>query len=155
MFREMRMKEQQLSAAETVELLQQVTHGTLAINGEGAYPYSVPVSFVYDDGKIYFHGAPAGQKYELMRKDPHVSLSVVALDDVQPKEFTTYYRSVVVYGKVKCLEDPEEIKRAMEILIAKYSPGLAEEGRKYTASQEGNFCAFELTAEHMTGKRSE
>ena len=60
MFREMRLNGQQLSQEETIQILNKQTHGTLAINGAGKYPYSVPVSYVYSDGKIYFHGATAG-----------------------------------------------------------------------------------------------
>ena len=60
MFRAMRLNGQQLSQEETIEILNKQTHGTLAINGTDKYPYSVPVSYVYSDGKIYFHGATAG-----------------------------------------------------------------------------------------------
>ena len=109
MFREMRLKEQQLSQEEAIAILKKATHGTLAINGEDKYPYSVPVSFAYGNGKIYFHGALAGQKYDLLTKNPSVCLSVVDLDDVQPTKFTTFYRSVIVYGDVKRLTTPEEI----------------------------------------------
>lgn len=155
MFREMRLKDQQLSQEEAVAILKKVSHGTLAINGDGEYPYSVPVSFAYGDGKIYFHGAVAGQKYDLLTRDPHVCLSVVDLDDVQPTKFTTFYRSVIVYGKVKRLTTPEEIKPAMMHTVDKYAPGLMDGGMKYVKAQEGNFCAYEMTIEHMTAKRSE
>ena len=155
MFREMRLKEQQLSNEEAISILKEMTHGTLAINGDGPYPYSVPVSFVYEDGKIYFHGAMAGQKYDLLTADPHVCLSVVALDDVQPDKFTTYYRSVMVYGDMKRLEAPEEIQKAMEATIKKYSSDFMEGGRAFIEAQQGNFCAYEMTICHMTAKRSE
>lgn len=155
MFREMRLKEQQLSQEEAIAILKKATHGTLAIHGEDKYPYSVPISFAYGDGKIYFHGALAGQKYDLLTKNPSVCLSVVDLDDVQPTKFTTFYRSVIVYGDVKRLTTPEEIRPAMEYTVDKYSPGLSEGGRKYMKAQEGNFCAYELTIAHMTAKRSE
>lgn len=155
MFTEMRLKEQQLSQEETIELLKKVTHGTLAINGEGKYPYSVPVSFVYNNGKVYFHGAVAGQKYDLLTKNPYVSLSAVALDDVQPDQFTTIYKSVILYGEMRRLEKSDEIQKAMEQTIEKYSPGLMDGGRAFIAAQAGNFCAYELTIAHMTGKRSE
>ncbi len=155
MFREMRLKEQQLTKEETVEMLNKATHGTLAINGQDEYPYSIPISFAYSDDKIYFHGALEGQKHDLLTADPHICLSVVDLDDVQPEQFTTYYRSVVAYGTAKRMDAPEDIRKVMELIVAKYSPGLAEGGRKYAKSQEGNFCVYEMDIAHMTGKRSE
>lgn len=155
MFREMRLKEQQLSQEETVAILEKMTSGTLAINGDGPYPYSIPVSYVYKDGKIYFHGAVAGQKNELLAADPHVCFSVIEFDDVQPKKFTTFYKSVIAYGDVTRYDDMENIKRIMAHFVDKYSPGLMEGGMKYVKSQEGGFCAYEIDVKHMTGKRSE
>lgn len=155
MFREMRLKDQQLSQEEAIAILKKVTHGTLAINGEDKYPYSVPVSFAYGDGKIYFHGAVEGQKYDLLTQNPNVSISVVDLDDVQPTKFTTFYRSVIAYGDVKRLESPEDIQKAMALTVEKYSPGLMENGMKFMRSQEGNFCVYEMDIKHMTAKRSE
>lgn len=155
MFQEMRLKEQALSKEETEAMLSKATHGTLAISGKDGYPYSVPVSFVYKDDKLYFHGAVAGKKYDLLTSNPQVSFSVVDLDDVQPEKFTTFYRSVIAYGTVTRLEDPEKIHRAMELTVEKYSTGLMEEGRSFIQSQKGNFCAYEMDIAHMTGKRSE
>lgn len=155
MFREMRLKEQQLSQEETIAILEKMTNGTLAINGDGEYPYSVPVSYVYKDGKIYFHGAVAGQKYELLTANPHVCFSVIEFDDVQPESFTTFYKSVIVYGDVTIYESMDDIKHVMAHLVDKYSPGLMEGGMKYTEAEKGNFCAYEIDVKHMTGKRSE
>lgn len=155
MFREMRLKEQQLSQEETIAILEKMTNGTLAINGDGDYPYSVPVSYVYKDGKIYFHGAVAGQKYDLLSANPHVSLSVTEFDDVQPESFTTFYKSVILYGDVTRFETQEDIKRIMAHFVDKYSSGLMDGGMKYVKSQEGKFCVYEIDIKHMTGKRSE
>jgi len=33
----------------------------LALLGDGGYPYGVPISYVYDDGKLYFHSALSGR----------------------------------------------------------------------------------------------
>lgn len=155
MFREMRLSEQQLSQEETVAILEKMTNGTLAINGDGDYPYAVPVSYVYKDGKLYFHGAVAGQKYDLLTANPHVSFSVTEFDDVQPESFTTFYKSVIAYGDVTRYETQEDIKRIMAHFFDKYSPGLMEGGMKYVKSQEGGFCVYEMDIKHMTGKRSE
>lgn len=155
MFREMRLKEQELSKEETIEILETVSYGTMAINDENGYPYSVPTTYIYHDGKIYFHGATDGQKHQLLTQNPHVGFSVVKLADVQPKKYTMFYRSAMVYGTVRRLETREEIMGAMQLAAKKYSPGLEEGGEKYAKAQFGNFCAYELTIEHMTGKRSE
>lgn len=155
MFKEMRLNAQELSREETIDILNKKTNGTLAINGTGQYPYSVPISYVYDDGKIYFHGAAAGQKYDLMKANPSVSFSVIDFDDVQPDKFTTYYKSVILYGDVKVLESPEDVKKVMTLILGKYCSPHMEGGMEFLASQMGNFCVYELDIKHMTGKQSE
>ena len=54
MFREMRRKKQALSKDECIEILKNEPRGVLAVLGDDDYPYSVPLSHVYVDGKIYF-----------------------------------------------------------------------------------------------------
>jgi len=46
-FREMRRHRQQLSDEESIGILQKATSGTLALLGDGSYPYAVPISYVY------------------------------------------------------------------------------------------------------------
>lgn len=50
-------KKQELSRQEIADILHKGTSGVLALLGDNDYPYAVPISYVYDDGKIYFHGA--------------------------------------------------------------------------------------------------
>lgn len=67
MFRNMRRSRQQLDHAETVKILQSGTTGVLGLTGDGGYPYAVPINYVYEDGKIYFHGAKSGHKYDSIK----------------------------------------------------------------------------------------
>ena len=55
MFREMRRKRQLLPPEESVAILERMTNGTLALHGDDDYPYAVPVSYVYIDGRISFN----------------------------------------------------------------------------------------------------
>lgn len=57
MFREMRRKKQFLSNKENIEILENGTSRVLALLGDNEYPYTVPISYVHDNSKIYFHGA--------------------------------------------------------------------------------------------------
>ena len=50
-FRDMRRKRQQLSEEGSIEILQKATAGTLALLGDNGYPYAVPISYVYTDGR--------------------------------------------------------------------------------------------------------
>ena len=145
MFREMRLKDQALSRAEIEDILAKTTHGTLALNGDDGYPYSVPVNFVYSDGKIYF---------DCMSRDDKVSFSVVGMEDVKSDKFTSDFSSVIIFGRVKILKEREEKLQVMYKMVGKFSPDHMEGGRKY-AENGCEACGYEITIEHMTGKRAE
>ena len=155
MFREMRRKKQQLSTKECVEILRKRTSGVLAVFGEDGYPYAVPISYVYEDGKIYFHSAKAGHKIDAIQQNSKVSFCIIDQDQVVPEKYTSYFRRVIVFGKVRILEDDQEKYKSIEQLAVKYAPDDREEERKKAIEQEWNaFCMLELTIEHMTGKEA-
>ena len=116
-FREMRRKRQQLSNDESVAILEKATAGTLALLGDEDYPYTVPISYVYYDGKLYFHSALAGHKVDAIRKCDKASFCVIEQDDVQPKKYTTFFRSVIAFGRIHIIEDEQEkLETAIELL---------------------------------------
>ena len=88
-FRDMRRKRQQLSEEESIAILEKATAGTLALLGDDDYPYAVPISYVYYEGKLYFHSALAGHKVDAIHKCDKASFCVIEQDDVQPKKYTT------------------------------------------------------------------
>lgn len=153
MFREMRRKRQLLSDEESIEILKKGTSGVLALLGDAEYPYAVPISYIYEDHKILFHAAKEGHKIDAIRKCNKASFCVIAQDKIVPEEYTTYYKSVIVFGKIRILEDQDEIGRAIEKLAIKYHP----EDSGINRSQEiargwSALCMIELSIEHMTGK---
>lgn len=154
MFREMRRKRQLLTEEESIAILNSGTSGVLAVDGDGGYPYAVPLSFVYSDSKIYFHCAKSGHKLDALKKNEKVSFCVIGQDHVVPEEYTTYFQSVIVFGKARILVNDVEKREAIEKLAAKYSPD-QEEGRKQEIDKEfPPLCMVEITIDHMTGKES-
>lgn len=65
----MRRHRQQLSQQQSINLLEFSTSGTLSLNQPDGFPYQVPLSYVYTDGKLYFHCAQSGYKLDLLRQD--------------------------------------------------------------------------------------
>jgi nitroimidazol reductase NimA-like FMN-containing flavoprotein (pyridoxamine 5'-phosphate oxidase superfamily) len=154
MFREMRRKNQVLSAEDTISVLQKGTSGVLAVYGENDYPYAVPLSYVYYNCKIYFHCAKTGHKIEAINKNNKVSFCVIDQDTIVPQEYTTYFRSVIAFGKARILENETEKRKAMEILAEKYSPN-HEKGRLVEIDKLFNqVCLIEIEIDHLTGKEA-
>ena len=121
-FRPMRRKRQQLSEEECIDILNNATSGTLALLGDGGYPYSLPISFVYADGKIFFHSALKGHKIDAIRSCDKASFSVIQKDEVKPKEYTTYFRSVICFGHIHILDNDEDKMKTVRLLGNRYNP---------------------------------
>lgn len=151
MFREMRRKLQQLPQEECERILREGKTAVLALTGDDGYPYAVPVNYVYDGGKIYFHCAKTGHKLDALRRCEKVSVCVVDRDDVAPERLATDYMSVIVFGRARILEDDEEIYRAVEVFGLKYNPD-REAVRREIRREWDALCCVEITVDHMTGK---
>ena len=155
MFREMRRKKQILSNKENIEILEKGTSGVLALLGDNDYPYAVPISYVYDNSKVYFHGAKTGHKIDAIRKCSKASFCVISQDEIVSEEYTTYFRSVIVFGKIRILEDENEIREAIEKLAIKYHPTDSIENINQEIAREWKtLCMMELSVEHVTGKEA-
>ena len=155
MFREMRRKRQQLSEAECVDILQTNTSGVLAVCGDDGYPYAVPLSYVYDGGALYVHCAKTGHKLDAIKACDKVSFCIVDRDHVVPEEYTTHYRSVILFGRARILEQEQEIRNAIEKLAIKYHPtdGKANRDAEIERSCKA-LCMVKIEIEHMTGKEA-
>jgi len=152
MFREIRKKKQVLSMDQTIKILQSGTSGVLAVSGDDDYPYAVPLSYAYENGKLFFHGATAGHKLDALVRNEKVSFCVIEKDEVIPEAFTTYYRSAIAFGKARILTDDNEKKHALECLVQKYSTNYMVEGQSEIAREWDKVSVFEVNIEHLTGK---
>ena len=152
-FRAMRRKRQTLSERECAEILERGSSGVLAVLGDGGYPYAVPLSYVYHGGSLYIHCAQSGHKLDAVRECDKVSFCVVDQDRVVPEQYTTWFRSVIVFGRASVMADGEAIRDAIERLAVKYAPDDSAENRDAAIRRELDaLCMVKIEVEHMTGK---
>lgn len=155
MFRELRRKRQELSLEESIDILNKGTSGVLALLGDNDYPYAVPISYVYENSKLYFHCAKSGHKIDAIKKYDKASFCVIGQDKIMPEEYTTYFRSVIAFGKIRIMEDEAEMKKAIQALAIKYYPNDSETERQKIINREWNpLCMIELSIEHISGKEA-
>ena len=155
-FRPMRRARQALDAEQIEAILRRGSAGTLAVLGDGGWPYAVPLSYVYHGGRIYFHCAKSGHKLDAIRACDRASFCVIDKNEIVPAEFTTYYRSAIVFGRARIVEDAEERMAAMRALAAKYSPRESEDAFRIELKVSGSasLCVVALDIEHMSGKQA-
>ena len=153
-FRAMRRSRQQLTQDRALEILQKATSGVLALLGDNDYPYAVPLSYVYSEGKLYFHSAMAGHKIDAISKCDKASFCVIDQDNVQPETYTTHFRSVIAFGRISIVEDEAEKLAAARRLGDKYNPGHDEALQKEIESGLARMLVIRLDIEHLTGKEA-
>lgn len=152
MFREMRRSKQQLPREEIDRILENGKTGILAVNGDDGFPYAVPVNYVYKNGKLFFHGAKAGHKYDAMLRSNKVSFCVIDKDDVIAEKLATDYKSVIAFGFVRILEGEELEQAAYHLGIRYYNND--EVVREEIARHINALACFEISIEHIAGKRA-
>ena len=155
MFREMRRKKQLLPDAVSREILERNTSGVLSLMGDEGYPYGVPLSYVLVGDKIFFHCAKEGHKIDAIRNYEKASFCVIDQDKIVSEEYTTYFRSVIAFGRVHILENAEEKLNAIRILAGKYSGDQGAEGiDREIGKNFANLCMLQFDIEHLTGKEA-
>lgn len=114
------------------ELLKTAEYGVLSMVDDNEQAYGIPVNFIWDgEDRIYIHCAPEGRKLKAIVNHPKVSLCVVGKTHLMPKNFTTEYESVVVFGTAYTGLSEEERMHALHLLIDKLAPEYKELGDKY------------------------
>ena len=99
-----------------------VVHLGLSVNDE---PYVVPMNYGYawEDGKlvVYLHSAVRGKKLEMVQTNPKVFFSIdcdrMPFEGRVPCQYGMVYSSIMGRGVASIVEDVEEKKRAMTLLM--------------------------------------
>ena len=123
MFRKMRRSKQELTKEECIEILKKEPRGVLSVQGEDGYPYGMPMTHWYneEDGKIYFHGAKSGHKIDAIRNCDKVSFCVMDKGYRNEGEWALNIRSVIVFGRLHTVEEPEKVTEICTNLCKKFT----------------------------------
>lgn len=153
MFRNMRRAEKAVDIAKAEEFLRSENYGVLSVIGDDGFPYGVPLNYVYDEGKIYFHSTSASShKLDAIRKNEKVSFTVILEHDMVPEKLDTMYTSVIVFGRARILVSKEEQREAVRSLLAGLAPEKVSQTEKIIKAEEGMFEMVEISVEHISGK---
>jgi nitroimidazol reductase NimA-like FMN-containing flavoprotein (pyridoxamine 5'-phosphate oxidase superfamily) len=154
---ELRRKDKEIKdKAEIEQVLKEATVGRLGTSRDDT-PYVVPVSYVYDNGKIIIHGAKQGKKMDDIKANPRICFEVdtseiIPSDD--PCNYSYKYKSVIANGTAKILDCPNEKLRGLQLLTEKYAPGKGPKLTKEHLNKNTNLNVVEITIHDMVGKKS-
>lgn len=105
---------------------------TIAL-ADDTMPYLVTLSCGYDAvrRRLVFHVAPTGRKLDIIARNPHACLSIIEDLGYKKGECAHPYRSVVMEGCLRLVEDADETRQAMRTLIG-HLESEADSGNVYT-----------------------
>ena len=112
-----------------IALLNRADYGVLATCADGQ-PFTVARNFAYDVEKhaVYFHGARKGRTFESAKVGALANLNVSEMGELivsdRAKNFGVHYKSVVIFGRLSIVEDADEAKHALQLLMDKHFPEL-------------------------------
>ncbi len=153
MFRAMRRVKQLLSPQDTAAVMSRCTCGVLACLGDDDYPYAVPLSYVYYNQKIYFHSAKSGHKIDAILKNPKVSFAVTDEDKIVSEKYTTYFRSVIAFGRARIAEGDEQ-RQAFRAFVEKYAGDQPEAAKQKEVDGCSQSYLIAIDIEQITGKEA-
>ena len=153
MFRKMVRAHQQISKEECIEVLKTEPRGVLSVIGDGGYPYGAPMNHWYceADGKLYFHSGMKGHRPDAMEACDKASFCVYDAGYRREGEWALNIRSVIVFGRLKKVEDPEAALAFIRAMSAKFTDDTTYVEREIAQAMDHTLI-FTLEPEHMTGK---
>ncbi len=149
----MRRFRQQLTEEQCAEVLSAQPRGVLAAAGDDGYPYAVPLSFWFDagSGKLCFHCAKEGHKLDAIRRLDKVSFCVMDEGFRRDGEWALNIRSVIVFGRMRVVEDESRKLEILRRLGQKFYPNPDDVEKEICKSGSRAVC-LELVPEHISGK---
>lgn len=154
MFREMLRKKRGISEEECIDILKKEPRGVLSVLGDDDYPYGMPMNHYFneEDGCIYFHCGKNGHRLDAIRKHDKVSFCVYDEGYRENGDWALHIKSVIVFGKLKVMDDMETIVDISTKLSHKFTQDEAFIQKEIDLYAKETFL-LKLTPEHMCGKK--
>ena len=141
------------------ETLERGFCGRLATVGEDGAPYCVPLLYVCMDGEVFVHNTRArGHLRENVDREPRVCFEVDEAGEVFAYgrfecDSTVAYRSVIVFGRIRVVEELPTKRRFCDGLMAKYAKKDWERPKGFYPRID-QITVYAISVERMSGKET-
>ncbi|MDP6113299.1 MAG: pyridoxamine 5'-phosphate oxidase family protein [Planctomycetota bacterium] len=121
---------------------------------DGREPYVVPLSFGYDGQALYLHAASEGRKLDILQENSRVCIEFDIVHEVVEAEdacsWGIKYQSVIGFGTAEIVEEMEEKRRGLALLMSQYS----DKEFSFPDAAVQRTCVMKVTIDSITGKQS-
>jgi uncharacterized protein len=154
----LRRADKVMTSDEVDAFLTQAFCGRTATVDSDGYPYVVPNLFVWREGKVYLHTAVyQGHFLSNIRHSDRVSFEVDEPGQIFPYghvecDTSVSYRSVILFGRIRIIDDEREKTEFYRAFLAKYAPPESWGREKGSFPRLGSTIVYLITPETVTGK---
>jgi uncharacterized protein len=156
---QMRRADKVMSQEQALETLERGYCGRMATIGEDGYPYCVPMLYVWLNGEVCLHSAKAkGHLRTCVDHESRVCFEVDEPGEVFPYgrfecDTSVAFRSVILFGRVRVVDEMEAKQRFFEALMQKYSKREWDRPKGFFP-RLNQITLYAITVERMTGKET-
>src|SRR5205814_9995596 len=129
----LRRADRMMSEQRAYEMLAHGFSGQLATVGEDGYPYCIPLLYIWLDGEVHVHTSSAKGHFRAnLERERRVCFEIDEPDQVFDYgrfecDSGLAYKSVILFGKIRIVEEKAAKQQFCEALMAKY--GKPDTGR--------------------------
>ncbi len=113
-----------------------VCHVGFVVDGQ---PFVIPTGYARSGDRLYIHGSQASRMLRTLRDGVDVCLTVTLIDGLviarSAFHHSMNYRSVVVFGRARVVDEPLEKMEALRALTEHIAPGRWEQSRQPNESE--------------------
>lgn len=152
-----RRKDKEMPETEARDMLARAKLAHFATIGDSGDPYVVPNLFVYADGYIYLHTNRSGHFCSNVAHCPRICVEIAEIGAIYPYgEFecdtTASYASVVVFGSVAIVPEPDAKALFFDRFLAKYTETTWKRPKGFYPRLD-QVTVYRVTIERITGKQ--
>lgn len=153
----MRRSDKELKDKDTIQwILKEAQVCRIALCDDNK-PYIVPMSFGFKDNYIYLHSASEGKKIDILNKNSNVCFEVDIQNELVKSEIACNwgmkYYSVIGSGKAYFVEDMDEKRKILDIIMQKYDKTDLK-SFEYSEKSLNKTLVIKVELTEITGKKS-
>ena len=109
------------------DIIRKCPYCTVGMTDKEGNPYIVPMNFAWKNDTVYLHSGPEGSKVEMVVRHPQVCINfcegheLVYMHKQVACSYSMKSRSVICKGKVRFIEDMNEKRRILDMLMKQYT----------------------------------